>query len=175
MSSKSNAAESIRRLAVQYQQMVEAADLLDSIGSLEQAAAEAKKAAEAARADTAAARAEADKAKAEAKKSKEKVDKILSDADGEALAKVQEAEIKAQGIVADAKAKAEQITNKAAVDVADATAGVAGRVAELTTMRLRLEQELAALQNDIDAKKAEADDVEKRLAKAQAQVAKLLG
>lgn len=44
MSDKSTAAEAIRRLAVQFQGMVEAADLLEKVGSIEQATQEATKA-----------------------------------------------------------------------------------------------------------------------------------
>lgn len=175
MASKSTAAESIRRLAVQYQQMVEAADLLDQIGSLENATKEAEKARADAVAEAEAAKADTAKAKDEAKKAKDKVAAIIAEAEGKALEIVQAAEIKGQEVVASAVARADAAVSKAAVDVADATAGVASRVAELTTTKLRLEQDVASLQNAISAKQAEAEGIEARLAKAQAQVAKLLG
>lgn len=175
MASKSNAAEAIRRLATQYQQMVEAADMLDQIGSLENAAKEAKAATEAARAEAEAARAETVKAKDEAKKAKDKVAAVMSDAEELALVKVQEGEVKAQEMVADAKARAQQILNAAALDAANVTVGIEAKVAELSATRDALEHGVSELQAQIVTKQAEAEELEKRLAKAQASIAKILG
>lgn len=175
MASKSNAAEAIRRLATQYQQMVEAADMLDQIGSLENATKEAERAAAVARAEADAAQADAAKAKADAKTAKDKVAAVMSDAEELALAKVQEGDIKAQELIADAKARAQQVLTKASLDAANATVGIEGKVAELSATRASLEQSLVDLQGQIDAKQVEAEELEKRLAKAQASIAKLLG
>lgn len=172
---KINAAEHIERLAVQYQAMVEAAAALKEIGSLENATQEAQKAAEAAKKEAVAAKAEALKAKDKIAAAELSAAEIIAGAQSEAseIASV----AKAQGaiIIEDARKMADAMMVKAAKDVADASAGIAGKVAELTTAKLRLEQDLAALQNAITVKTAEADGIEARLAKAQAQVAKLLG
>lgn len=175
MANKSTAAESIRRLATQYQQMVEAADMLDQIGSLENAAKEAEKATAAARAEADSAQADAAKAKADAKTAKDKVAATMADAEEKALVIAQQAEIKAQELIADGKARAQQILTKASLDAANATVGIEGKVAELSATRASIEQSLVDLQSQIDAKQVEAEELEKRLAKAQASIAKLLG
>lgn len=175
MADKFTAAESIRRLAVQYQSMVEAADALESVGKLEQTIAEATKARDAAVAEAEAAKDELKAAKDEIKAAKDKAADIVAKANEQALAKLGEADQKAQSILDGAAAKANEIVAGATVSADQQKAAVAGQIAELTSSKLKLEQDIAGLNAAGEAKKKEADDIESRLAKAQAQIAKLLG
>lgn len=172
---KITAAEHIERLAVQYQAMVDAAAALKEIGSLENATQEAQKAADVARKEAQAAKAEAQKAKDKIAAAEQQAAETLAAAQVEAAMITAEAKQSGDNVVMRAQQEAARIIEKATKDVADASAGVAGRVAELTTAKLRLEQNIAALQDAITAKTGEADAIEARLAKAQAQIAKLLG
>lgn len=175
MSKKITAAETIEALANQYRAMVEAAEMLKQIGSLENSLVEAQKAAAAARAERDAAQAEAAEAKDTAKKAKEKTAAFLASINAEAdelrakgqadvLAMVATAEATADGVVAQAKVEAEALLS-----------GVAAKKASMTKDVETLQGKMDELVTNITSKTAEVADLEKRLEKAQAQVAKLLG
>jgi F0F1-type ATP synthase membrane subunit b/b' len=172
---KFTAAASIRTLAVQYQSMVEAADALESIGKLEQITKEQTTQADMARADADTAKVELKKAKVELKKAKDKATDIVATANDQALAKLQEADQKAQAILDGAAAQANGMIS-AAVDKAEqAAAPVAGQVAQLTSTKVGLEQDIATLNQTALAKQSEVEALEARLAKVQAAIAKYVG
>jgi peptidoglycan hydrolase CwlO-like protein len=77
MSKHTDAADAIRRMAKQYEQMVVAADILDQIGSLDNAAKEAQAVATAMQAEVATAKEELAKAKADIKAAKAKAEDTL--------------------------------------------------------------------------------------------------
>lgn len=175
MSKKIQAAEAIEVLANQYRAMVEAAEMLKQIGSLDNATAEARKALEAAKDEAEAAKLEADLAKADAKKAKAKVveildkakidaDEIIAAAVAQGAKEVGGAQMKADSIVAAAQARADAL-------VAD----VENRRTAISRDVDRLVEQHESLALDIKAKTDEVADLEARLAKAQAQIAKLLG
>lgn len=175
MTKATDAADAIRRLAKQFENMQFAADVLEKIGSMENAFDEAGKsraAAEAARdqaladklvaeSELAATKAKSKEIVAQAEKRREQIladvdaesDKRLADASERANAAIQSATEQAHGIREDANRQ------KAAVT--------------LDVQALRDESEQLEAANN--AKRAEADAIEARLAKAQAKIAKLLG
>lgn len=167
--------ETILRFAKDYKDMVQAAEFLKEIGTNEQIAEECKAAAAKAQVEQAKAEAEAKAAKADVAKAKDKAGEILIKANDQALEALREAEQKSQAIVDGATVRAGEIVAAAERQAADRTAGVAGQVAQLTSTKVSLEQDVASLQDVIGRKQIEVEDLEKRLAKAQAQIAKLLG
>lgn len=167
--------ETIIRFAKDYENMVKAAEFLKEIGTNEQIAEECKSAAAKAKAEQAKAEAEAKSAKADVAKAKDKASEILIKANDQALEALREAEQKGQAIVDSATVRAGEIVATAERQAAYRTAGVADQVAQLTSTKVSLEQDVASLQDVISRKQIEVEDLEKRLAKAQAQIAKLLG
>ena len=168
-------ADTINRFAKDYEQMVKAAEFLKEIGTNEQIADELQAAAEAARKEAAAAQDEAKKAKEDAKKAKEKVAEMILKANDQALEVVREGEQKGQAMVDAAAVRAGDIIAAAERQAADRTAGVAGQVAQLTSTKVHLEQDVAGLQIIAETKRLEIEQLEARLAKVQAQIAKYLG
>lgn len=175
MADKFTAAESIRRLALQYQAMVEAADALEAMGKLEQSTREAGAAKDQAEADRNAALADLKKAKDDVKAAQLKVVDIVARANDQSTAILQEADQKAQAIVDGGAVKANEMIAAAADTVQAQTNAIAGRVAQLTATKVGLEQDVAGLNQAAAAKVVEVEELEKRLAKVQAQIAKLLG
>ena len=93
---KITAADSIRRLATQYQDMMAAADLLEEIGSLEQASKEAKAATHDANVDRASALAELAEAREAVAKAQADATDILQQAKFEADIKATDIKIAAE-------------------------------------------------------------------------------
>ncbi len=167
--------DTILRFAKDYKDMVAAAEFLKEIGTTEQIADECQAAAEKAKAEQARAEAEAKAAKADAQKAKDKAAEIVAKANDQALEVLREAEQKGQSIVDGASSRAAEIQSRAEQDAAIARSGIAGQVAQLTSTKVSLEQDVATLNHVVETKRIETEELEKRLAKAQAQIAKLLG
>lgn len=175
MADFTTAAESIRRMAVTFQGIIQVADALAEIGSVQQAVDEANKAVEVARKDKAAAESEVAAAKASLAMVQEKAADMLDVAQkqGQAIlasaAKVaieakDEAEAAAAGTVLAAKAEAGRL--------------MAGRDEYLVAFheqKDKLMKEIAAMDVEFAGKSAAVSGLEARLAKAQASIAKLLG
>jgi cell division septum initiation protein DivIVA len=168
-------ADTINRFARDYESMVKAAEFLKEIGTNEQIADELKAAAEAARTEAEAAKAELVKAKAAVKAQEAKSAEMLTKAGMDAADVLAAANTKADQIIDIAQANAGDIFAQARQDAQKATAGVAAQVAKLTTERDALLAESLAIEAAIELKQADATAIETRLAKAQAQIAKLLG
>ena len=166
-------AEAIDRQAKTYQAIIDAAAALKEIGSLDNMAKDCRKAADAARDELEKIESEVKDAKRDAVKAKEKAAEIVSKANDQALELLREAEQKGQAIADGAVARAGEIVATAERKVADSTAGIAGQIAQLTSVKVGLEQDVATLQGANDALKSEAEDLEKRLAKAKLQLEKL--
>lgn len=151
------AADEVRKLTRMFQSLGEVVEVLDRIGSVEQAEGEVQARIDRLNKQAAGIQTEADgiksAANAYAQEQRERADAVLSAArqDAEAL------KAEALQIVADAEAKSQalQIAAGKAVAAAEEKVAEAGAV--------------------VAAKHAELDDIEKRLEKAQAQVNKLLG
>lgn len=174
MADKFTAAESIRRLATMFQGMVEAADLLESMGKVEQATKEAEAAKIKAQEEVAAMTADAKKAKDELKGHKAKAEELIAKANDQALEKMREADQRAAAIVAGAEAEAKELVAKAERAASERTAAIAGQVAQLTTTKIELESSIASLTVAAGAKAKEVEDLEGKLSKIQAQIAKML-
>lgn len=175
MSNKIALAGSLDVLAAQYQAVINAAATLKEIGSLEQAADEARKAVEVATDETLAAKLELNVAKEDAKKAKAKVAEMLAKAAEEANGILATAHAHASGIVAEANAKAVAIDQSAVDRLAGALADVNANRARIVNEINNAQDKLDCLALDIQAKTAEADEAQKRLDKVQAQIAKYLG
>lgn len=175
MSDKIRIADALDRQAKTYQAIIDAAQMLRELGQIEQVTAEQKAAADAARKEAESAQDDVKKAKADAQKAKDKAAEIVAKANDQALEVLREAEQKGQSIVDGASSRAAEIQSRAEQDAAIARSGIAGQVAQLTSTKVSLEQDVATLNHVVETKRIEVDDLEKRLAKAQAQIAKLLG
>jgi chromosome segregation ATPase len=175
MSSKVQAAEAIEALANQYKQMVEAAEMLKKIGSLENAAKEAQKACEAAKDEAEAAKLEADLAKNDAKKAKGKVVEMLDKAIADANETVLQGKQKADQIVAEAESRATEINLAASERISSALADVNANRSKVLAEIADAKQLLEGLMLDIQSKTSEANEAQKKLDKVQAQITKLLG
>lgn len=175
MSKKITAAETIEALANQYRAMVEAADMLKQIGSLENAVVEAKKAIEAAAVERDAAQAEVAQAKADAKKAKEKTAEFYASINATADEIRAKAAADVEQMIAAAEVRADGIVAQAQQEAAAAMSGLADKKARLAkdveTLVAQVDQKSA----ELVARSVEVADLEKRLEKAQAQIAKLLG
>ena len=167
--------DTIMRFAKDYEQMVKAAEFLKEIGTNEQIAEELKAAADAARKEAETAQDEVKKAKDDAKKAKEKVAEMIGKANDQALEVVREGELKGQAMVDAAVSRAAEIVSRAEQDAAAMRSGIAGQVAQLTSTKVNLEQDVAGLQIIAETKRLEIEQLESRLAKVQAQIAKYLG
>ena len=143
MSKFKNAADTLKRAAVKYEAMMEAAKVLDEIGSLEQSASEYK-------AQSEAALKERDLNLDEAVKVKEQVKKAKADA-AEILAK---AEDKAALIFANAQNKSESM-REAAIQAADNARSNA--LAETQSMINTMEVQIKSMQ---EARSTLADEIE---------------
>lgn len=175
MSQAHDAADAIRRLAKQFENMAYAADVLEKIGSLDNATAEAGRArleAETLRDAALAAKAEAE---AGLTAVKAQADQIVETAREAAAGVVRQAENVGQGKVADATAQAELVVREANIQarkiVDDAIREK--NTAALETQALREEHEQLA--GAVMASRAEAEAIEARLISARAEIAKLLG
>lgn len=175
MSDKIKAADAINRLAQSYQAVIDAAALLREIGSLDQAKDEAVKAREVADKEAAEAKAEAKKAKDVVKKAKDDADQIIDGAVIEAKEILANADLDVERKIEDAKLRGESIISAARV-MADRVTGDIATEAKRTEDRLKeLQFNCSTIEASIADKLKMCDDIEARLAKAQAQVAKLLG
>lgn len=175
MGKSTDAADAIRRAAKQYEHFIVAADLLDKLGSLENAIAEAKTQVDVITQEREAAQAEytnlqhaLTKKKAELKQASEaaqaKADKIIDDADAARLT-----------IIADANEQAKQIVEGALISKSSELGALQSKVSAVQdALATALADERAATNRAAEANAA-ADDAEKRLAKVKATLASLNG
>jgi predicted nucleic acid-binding Zn-ribbon protein len=171
---KITAADSIRRLATQYQDMMAAADLLEEIGSLEQASKEAKAATHDANVDRASALAELAEAREAVAKAQADATDILQQAKFEADIKATDIKIAAEQEAATIRANAER---EAAALLAPAQARLdklAGQARDVENATAAAQNELGAIRARIALATEEADAAEKRLAEMRAAISKLV-
>jgi hypothetical protein len=166
MSKFSDAATTIRKAAQKYEQMVNLAQMLDSIGSLEQIAEENKSAAEKSRAAAAKAKSEADKAKAKLDECRQDAADIIRDATAEGENIVDAARI-AAGDQAEAIVKAAQ--HQAALIVALANA----EKDELSSEIGGLQKSVVDAKAELATAQAEKEQIEKALADADKKLAEV--
>lgn len=173
MAKATDAAESIRRLAKQYESMVVAADILEQIGSLENAQTEAKKSLEQhqlARDAEVKALAEAKEA---TKKAKEQATDIVKDAESKALTIEIGAKSEADKLIDKAKERDAKMLSEANSQVQATLAGVNNQIVGLELHKFDLEKAIKGLADEVSGLMLEADAQEKRLAKVKEAIAKL--
>ena len=175
MSKYHDAADALRRHAVKYEGLMSAAKALEEIGSLEQAAEEAQAAALTAKDELKTLQDEVAKAKDALKAKKQKAEEQQAMAKAAAELIVGNAKTAAAEIQDNANALAVTIKSQAQAKADQSLAGASRRAEELFETQRQLTESIAALELTLAAKTQEAEDIEARLAKAQAQIAKLLG
>ena len=151
------AADDARRILKGFKAFAEVADALEAAGQVEQRTVEAQRVLAEIQPQVAAARAEIDKAQAEAKQ-------VLADAKAQADKLVAKAEDRASEILAAAQAEASQALTDADQLVAERKGAAVSAAAARDTALVKR-----------DALLKECNELEARLAKAQASIAKLLG
>lgn len=175
MTNYANASDALKRLAVQYQGLMDAADAFDQLAQFESIKATAQKDAALAREDAAAAADELAVARSAIKAQKAKAIEMMAESKAACSGEIESAQAKALALIADANLAAAAIVDQAKREEAAALAGIAAQVDNLTTAKALLIDEGNALEAAIYVKQAEVEALEARLLKAQAQIAKLLG
>ena len=166
MSKFSDAATTIRKAAVKYEQMVALAAILDQIGSLDQVASECTTAADAARADLTKAKEDLAKAKAQIKAAEDKAASVL---------------VEANAMIAETNKKAIIETEREAAEILKkAQDRAAEMVATASTVKAQLSSEIGGLQRAVEAAKdqlahltAARDEAEKATADSEKKLSTL--
>ena len=175
MSKYHDAADVLKRQAVKYKSLMDAAAALEEVGSLDQAATECKAQLAAARADLDFVYVQLDASKKELAEHKDKVKTVkkLDQAKSDEI--LQSANDDAKAIVDQATEMAEQIKASATEEARAYLQASQASADALSEQKRTLEQQISANLDTLAAQKTEAEDLEKRIAKAQASIAKLLG
>ena len=175
MSKYHDAAATLKRHAVKYEALMAAAKALDEVGSLDQAAKECEAQAKAAKLDLQAAQAELGASKADLAEHKDKVKTAKADAQAKIDALLQAAQDDAKLILSAANDTAAQIKAAVAQDIERLQKNEREKLNELRQENAALVQQINANADKFAAQTQTAEDLEKRIAKAQASIAKLLG
>jgi vacuolar-type H+-ATPase subunit H len=175
MSDKIKAADHIARLAQSYQAVIDASIMLREIGSLEQARDEANKARDLADKEAKEAKDEAKKAKAVIQKAKDDAEALIVKASQTADEIMANAELDAERVKQDAKSRGEAMVS-ASIEMASRATGELASQQRLAEANVKaLNETYSDLTLACATKIQEIEGLEVRLAKAQAQIAKLLG
>lgn len=175
MSAKINAAEQIRTFAGMFKPLVEAADLLQNIGSLEQATAEAEAGRKAANDDRDKAVADLQRVKADTADAVSQLAERAAVENMRAKQVVEEAEEKAAMIVSAAEERAAGILKSGQDQASEALAKNAQQLSAMQAKLTELTNEANAAIVRRDQAEASAVEAEGRLVKAQAAIRKLAG
>lgn len=186
MSAKLQAADAIRRLAVQLQGMQEAADILESLGSTEQVVAQATADADKAKKELAKATDALGEANRNLAAARAEAGNVLQAAQGNADDLITQARLEADQIAAEAKAQAEQTVRGAvetAKDVAsretaDARKQLDALTIQIREARLTLEKVQALTDDERQAAaqaQAQAEAAQAQLSDIQGKLRKILG
>ena len=150
-------ADSLRRMAFQFQAMTEAADAFDGIGSIKQSTEEANRLRDLAFADANKAKDDAAALTAKAKDLQDQADSVISNAQGNATSIISDAQLKADTIANDAAAlmasTAANASNDAAALIALTKSNLTSSQDEIThnlAIKDGLDQEIARLQDLIN-------------------------
>lgn len=174
---KLQAANAIRRLAVQLQGMNEAADILEALGSTEQVIAQAKVDSEKARKDLFTSTGLLEEANKNLAAARAEAGKVLNAAQEKADTLVTQARLEAEQITAEAKAQAEHTVRGAVQtaqdlvvrETADARAQLDSLLGQVRTASAQLER----LQAQADAEHQTTAEAQAQSQAAQAQLAEV--
>jgi len=170
-----DAADVLNREAKRYEALKGAADALNAIGSIEQAAAEAKARAKLHKDEADAAQVELTKIKANITKQKADLSARLEAEEADQVTSKRESAAAATTLKIRASTQAAEIITQANAKADAAIAIGEAKVQELKAAKVQLEDELVAINASIQSTTDAAQAAEGRLAKAQAAIAKLLG
>lgn len=172
---KNQIAEDMRRIAQFFQTSVACADLLEQIGSLEGAVAEAARAKDAAYVERDSVVALVLAAKDELKAVNDNVADVRRNLQEEVIQSITDANTKAADIISAANVEAESLIAKASSEAATRRDAIVQSAARIQSDVDALNAEFVDKQAALIAVNADAIDAENRLAKAQAAIAKILG
>ncbi|MFA6972400.1 MAG: hypothetical protein WC208_13525 [Gallionella sp.] len=173
MSKFHDAAQVLKREAIRFAALNQAAEALEELGSIDQAATEAKARAEAFTKEADVVKAEVDALKASAAKLKEAQASKQKEADAAHAQLMVDANVRHDQLVAEATAKAQSIVSNAE-DTANAR--IASAEKQLATMQ-KIKEALSAQCDELHEKQkaatTEAEIAESRLSKVKEAIAKL--
>lgn len=175
MSDKIKVAEQVLRAAQQYQAIIAAAEMLKQVGQVEQAVEEINKARTKAMAALELVNLDLVNAQNEIAAAKINAEEIVSEAKDKAAQIVSDAEIVARSLINESKAKAEAHYSDRMSSVTKDRDSVIDKMMAMKQDVEALDQSIDEKRRVIEAKTAEAEALESRIAAAQAQIAKLLG
>ena len=171
MSNFRQGAESIKRLAVQLQGIVELATELEAIGSIDQAKNEALAVTAQANKERDAALTRLKKVNAEIETVEKNTVKVIVDATNTAESIQAAAKAEANSLLDDARKKSSAIVSSADANAQLALASVYSKIEDGQKKLKELTETLADLEKSTAAAQANADSAEARLAKVQEQIA----
>lgn len=163
MADYASAVSSIRRLAMLYRDMEVAAEVLEKIGSGEQAVAEVTRALDKVRGELADTQDKVDEANAQVVQAERAADKVIAAANGVANEVIEKAKSEAEDILAEAKSEAEAVRGEV---LHAAEAERAELVDEIELHR----GDLTSLDDEIASKRKELEAAVTALAGAQAKL-----
>lgn len=174
MSKHTDAADAIRRMAKQYEQMVVAADILDQIGSLDNAAKEAQALVATSQAEAAVVKAELAKMKDALKDAKAQAKEVLADAEEKAEKALTEANIKAGILVNNATERAETIRVSVQEGLAADEKAAQARADVLAALIEERQKKAAEINEKVADAEARLEKAEKQMASMKAKLASLV-
>jgi len=174
MSKHTDAADAIRRMAKQYEQMVVAADILDQIGSLDNAAKEAQALVATSQAEAAVVKAELAKMKDALKDAKAQAKEVLADAEEKAEKALTEANIKAGILVNNATERAETIRVSVREGLAADEKAAQARADVLAALIEERQKKAAEINEKVADAEARLEKAEKQMASMKAKLASLV-
>jgi chromosome segregation ATPase len=175
MSKFHQAADTLKREASRYAALNEAAKVLDELGSLDQAANEAKQMTIANTKEADELREQVNTLKETAKKQLEVAAAKSREIDESNIAAIDAATEKANKIIADAEARGGEVVADALNRAQTATNAIKEQLDKLEAEKKSLSAEVSKLHDEAAASNLEADVAEKRLAKIKASIAQLAG
>ena len=175
MSKFLEAAEAAKNLNKMVRGVLLVGELLEQVGSLESAAEDAKKHAAKAKAELEAAVKELAKAQAEVAREEEKAEKVREAAAAAKAKTLADASAQAERTVEAAKSKAAEVLSAAAAEAAHRRQEVDGHVHAAGIALDEASRTLDAFHLKTQERRAELEVLEKNLAKAKAEAARIFG
>lgn len=175
MSDINNAVDAIRKLARMFEPMTNVADVLEKVGSLDNAQKEHEKALVALSAEKESLGAEVKKLKAKAKEASDKINADISDAKLEAEAILNEARATSETLIADGKAKANLIEQKAAQKAKESEKQSEDSVKAAQSALKEESIKLSAITQEIEDKSKELEELKGAIDGTRAKLSALLG
>lgn len=170
-----DAALALRREAERARALIAAADMLDEVGALDQIVAEMVIVRDSLNGELDVLHAEVERVKLQATQASEDEIRCAEERSMKADAERIASEASAKNIIDEAQAKADQIVAIGRSQADQSIANAASRVAELADEKAVLEVRISEAKRTLQAKDDATKEVEERLVKAQEQIAKLLG